>query len=159
MNQGLDTTADAVPEKDISHLNEPQRLDLSEASADKSLDIHKLAFIGLHTPEALAQVRVFDLENVLASDVALREIDRVYIKPLFLIEAFARHYRESLLRVLTRGNEKGRSVLDPTASTYEHPIASGGALVVNAETVEHEGQYIRRLTITFVKEMQKEGAK
>ncbi len=139
--------------------NNTQILDLSEVFEDTSNGLHRLTLMQVQNTELVAEIRVFDLKHVYASADALTEIKRAHLTPPFFVEAFALHYRKSLLRVLTRGNEKGRSVLDPTASTYEHPIASGGALVVNAETVEHEGQYIRRLTITFVKEMQKGGAK
>jgi hypothetical protein len=158
MNQVFDTAADAVSANDVSHSTELQHLDFSEAIADNSLDIHKRAVMHMQVAEALANIRVFDLENMHASDDALREIKRAHLMPLFLVEAFARHYCETLLRELTRGNERGRMILDPDASTYMHPIASGGALVVRAETVENDGQFTRRLTITFAKAMQEGGA-
>jgi hypothetical protein len=135
-----------------------QKLDLSHALNDSSLSIHKLAVMSVNCAELVGEFRVFDSQTVNVSPDALRAIEQSYLTPLFVIEAFALNYRKKLLRKLTRGNEKGRMILEPIASSYEHPIASGGALVVRAETVENDGQFTRRLTITFAKAMQEGGA-
>lgn len=124
------------------------RLDLSDAIKDESLSIHQLACMHIHGGEAAAEVHVFDLEQVFAHPTAKLAIKRAYISPLFLVEAFAQNYHNRLLRKLTRGNEKGLFVLDPAASTYVHRLRDGAELVVQAETVEVEGTFIRRLTIT-----------
>lgn len=130
------------------HDGDLERLDLSKAIHDESLSVHQLAYMHIHAGEAVAQVRVFDFEHVYAHPTAKLTIKRAYISPLFLVEAFAQNYQEHLLRKLTRGNEKGLFVLDPAASTYVHRLRDGTELVVQAETVEVEGTYTRRLTIT-----------
>ena len=79
-------------------------------------------------------------------------IKNAYIMPLFLLEAFAQNYRDHLLRKLTRGNDKGLLVLDPKVSTYVHRLSDGSELVVQGETVEVNGTYTRRLTISCRKE-------
>jgi hypothetical protein len=58
-----------------------------------------------------------------------------------------------LLRKLTRGNDKGLLVLDPKVSTYVHRLSDGSELVVQGETVEVNGTYTRRLTISCRNEL------
>jgi hypothetical protein len=125
-----------------------ERLDLSNAINDESLSIRQLAYMQIHGDEAVAEVHVFDLKQVYSNVTAKSAIKNAYITELFLIEAFAQSYRDHLFRKLTRGNEKGLFVLDPAASTYVHRLRDGTELVVQAETVEVEGTYTRRLTIT-----------
>ncbi len=123
-------------------------LDMSDAIRDKSLSIHQLGSLSVHSGEAVGHVRVFDLERVYAHPASKAAIKNAYITPLFLIEAFAQNYRGHLLRKLTRGNDKGLLVLDPKVSTYVHRLSDGSELVVQGETVEVEGTFTRRLTIT-----------
>ena len=125
-----------------------ERLDLSEANRDKSLSIHQLGSLSIHRGEAVGHLYVFDLAHVYAHAVAKIAIKNAYITPLFLIEAFAQNYRDHLLRKLTRGNDKGLLVLDPKVSNYVHRLSDGSELVVQGETVDFDGGYIRQLTIT-----------
>ena len=125
-----------------------ERLDLSDATREKSLPIHQLGSLSIHCGEAVGQMCVFDLEHVYAHPMAKVAIKNAYIMPLFLIEAFAQNYRDHLLRKLTRGNDKGLLVLDPKVSTYVHRLSDGSELVVQGETVEVNGTYTRRLTIS-----------
>lgn len=125
-----------------------ERLDLSQKIQDKSLSIHPLAIMPIQRSEVVGQVCVFDLEHVDVHPMAKTAIKNAYITALFLVEAFAQNYRDHLLRKLTRGNEKGLFVLDPEASTYIHRLRDGTDLVVNGETVEVDGTFTRRLTIT-----------
>jgi hypothetical protein len=149
--QESETRSQVAPDE-VPNSSGLQKLDLSHAINDSSLSIHLLASMSVHCREAVGSIPVFDLDNVYASPDARRAIEQSYITALFVVEAFARNYRQKLFRKLTRGNEKGHTILDPDASTFTHLIASGGALVVRAETVEHEGQFARRLTIAFAKE-------
>lgn len=125
-----------------------ERLDMSDANRDKSSSIHQLGSLSIHCGEAVGNVCVFDLEHVYAHPMAKVAIKNAYIMPLFLIEAFAQNYRDHLLRKLTRGNDKGLLVLDPKVSTYVHRLSDGSELVVQGETVEVNGTYTRRLTIS-----------
>lgn len=125
-----------------------ERLDMSDANRDKSLSIHQLGNLSIHCGEAVGHVCVFDLEQVYAHPMAIVAIKNAYIMPLFLIEAFAQNYRDHLLRKLTRGNDKGLLVLDPKVSTYVHRLSDGSELVVQGETIEFNGGYTRRLTIS-----------
>lgn len=125
-----------------------ERLDLSDATRDKSLSIHQLGSLSIHCGEAVGQMCVFDLEHVYAHTKAKVAIKNAHIMPLFLVEAFAQNYRDHLLRKLTRGNDKGLLVLDPKVSTYVHRLSDGSELVVQGETVEVNGTYTRRLTIS-----------
>ena len=125
-----------------------ERLDLSDATRDKSLSIHQLGSLLIHCDEAVGHVCVFDFEHVYAHPMAKVAIKNAYIMPLFLVEAFAQNYRDHLLRKLTRGNDKGLLVLDPKVSTYVHRLSDGSELVVQGETVEVNGTYTRRLTIS-----------
>ena len=125
-----------------------ERLDFSQKILDKSLSIHQLGMMPIQRSEVVGQVCVFDLERVYVHPRAKTAIKNAYIMPLFLIEAFAQNYRDHLLRKLTRGNEKGLLVMDPEASTYVHRLRDGTEFVVNGETIEVEGTFTRRLTIT-----------
>lgn len=150
LSGSLDKAATTAPQAVSPALHDGglERLDLSKTIQDESLSIHQLASMQIHGGEAVAQVCVFNLEHVFAHPTAKLAIKRAYISPLFLIEAFAQNYQEHLMRKLTRGNEKGLFVLDPKASTYLHRLRDGTELVVQAESVEVEGTYTRRLTIT-----------
>lgn len=66
----------------------------------------------------------------------------------YLIELYANNYVETFFRKATRGNDKGKLILDPTASTFVHRLRDGSKLVVHGETVEAGGTCTRRLTIT-----------
>lgn len=125
-----------------------ERLDLSDATRDKSLSIHQLGSLSIYCGEAVGNVCVFDFEHVYVHPMAKVAIKNAYIMPLFLIEAFAQNYRDHLLRKLTRGNDKGLLVLDPKVSTYVHRLSDGSQLIVQSETVEVKGIYTRRLTIS-----------
>ena len=126
-----------------------RRLDLSRVVADAKSPIHALATVHLNRPEAVMTVTVFDLANVHITPEAKQAINCAYITPLFVIEAFGRYYRDQLLRELTRGNDKGLHVLDPKASRYCHRLNDGSELVVEAETVEGNGENTRSLTISL----------
>ena len=130
-----------------------ERLDMSDAIRDKSLPIHPLSNLSIHCGEAVAHICVFDLEHMYVHPKAKVAIKNAYIMPLFLVEAFAQNYRDHLLRKLTRGNDKGLLVLDPKVSTYVHRLSDGSELVVQGETVEVNGTYTRRLTISCRNEL------
>ena len=151
-------SVDTTPSKSLNNVDF-ERLDLSEANRDKSLSIHQLGSLSIHRGEAVGHMYVFDLEHVYAHPVAKIAIKNAYITPLFLIEAFAQNYRDHLLRKLTRGNDKGLLVLDPKVSNYVHRLSDGSELVVQGETVDFDGSYIRRLTISCRNEQLHGGVK
>ena len=125
-----------------------KRFDLSDAVSNTSMPLHQLANMQVDCAEAVFKVTVFDLKQIYIHDDASLAITNAHITPLFLVEAAARNTHEKLLRVLTRGNDKGLYVLDSKASTYVHRLSDGSELVVQGETVEVEGAYTRQLTIT-----------
>lgn len=134
------------------------RLDLSAEKRDESLSIKRLANLSIQQGEVVAKIRVFDFEQVYLHQNAKSEIKNAYITPLYLIEAYARNYGIKLLRKLTRGNDKGLYVLDPTASTYVHRLSNDSELIVQGESVEFEGKYTRRLIISCRKLQSQGGA-
>lgn len=127
---------------------ELKRLDLSAVIDDKSSPIHSIVAAQFNRAEALMSLQVIDLHHVYISSEAKRAINDAYVTPLFVMEAFANYYCENLLRELTRGHEKGHSVLDVKASTFVHRLRQDSELIVRAETVDANGVYVRRLTIT-----------
>jgi hypothetical protein len=155
LDTGLGIASDAVAPIAAKRSNNVdfERLDLSNANHDKSLSIHQLAILPIERSEAIGHVRVFDFEHVYVHPTAKVAIKKAYITPLFLVEAFARNYRDSLLRKLTRGNDKGLLILNPEASTYVHRLSNGNELIVQGETVEVNGTYTRRLTISCRNEL------
>ena len=150
LGAGLGKVPNAVdPTPSKTSINDGfERLDLSDATRDKSLSIHQLGSLSIHCGEAVGNVCVFDFEHVYAHPKAKVAIKNAYIMPLFLVEAFAQNYRDHLLRKLTRGNDKGLLVLDPKVNTYVHRLSDGSELVVQGETVEVNGTHTRRLTIS-----------
>jgi hypothetical protein len=139
-------------------LNGAQRVDLTEIMQDASLSLNPLAQQDIRLAELAAKVKVYDPDEVFATDAALSAIKRAYLTVPYLIQLYANNYVEKLFRVATRGNDKGRLILDSSASTYLHKLNNGGALVVQGETVEVDGALTRRLTVSCCDEQTQGGA-
>jgi hypothetical protein len=135
-----------------------QLVDLTETMEDASMSLNLQAQHDIHLAELVANVKVYDPKEVFATDAALSAIKRAYLTVPYLIQQYANNYVEKLFRVATRGNDKGRLILDSSASTYLHKLNNGGALVVQAETVDKNGQYARRLIIATEPEVSREQA-
>lgn len=128
--------------------NRAERADLSDAIQDTTLSLHPLAELALYQHGLCAQMKVFDLSQVQVTPAAKSATKHAYLTELYLIEQYARHYVDALLRTVTRGKDKGLLVLDPKASTYVHCLRDGNELIVQGDTIEVNGAYTRRLTIS-----------
>lgn len=139
-------------------LNRAERADFSDTMQDTTLSLHKLAHQALHQHGLCAQMKVFDLSQVVVTPAAKSATKHAYLTELYLIEQYARNYADSLLRTVTRGKDKGLVIVNPEASTYVHRLSSGNELIVQGETVEINGTYTRRLTISCRDEQVQGGA-
>jgi hypothetical protein len=128
--------------------NYSERVDLSDIVQDTDLSLHPHAEYNLEQRTLCAKIEVFNLTQVYATTTALLSIKRSSQTVPFVIEQYAKNYTTKLFRAASRGNDKGLLVLDPTASTYAHRLSDGNELVVQGETIEVDGNYTRRLTIT-----------
>jgi hypothetical protein len=128
--------------------NYSERVDLSDIVQDTDLSLHPHAEYNLEQSTLCAKIEVFNLTQVSATTTALLSIKRSSQTVPFVIEQYAKNYTTKLFRAASRGNDKGLLVLDPTASTYAHRLSDGNELVVQGETIEVDGNYTRRLTIT-----------
>lgn len=138
-------------------LGRAERADFSDTMQDTTLSLHLLAQQPLHQHGLCAQIKVFDLSEVQVTPAAKSATKHAYLTELYLIEQYARHYVDSLLRTVNRGKDKGLLILNPEASTYVHRLSSGNELIVQGETVEVDGGYTRRLTISCRNESMKGG--
>ena len=128
--------------------NYSERVDLSDIVQDTTLSLHPHAEHTLLQSTLCAKIEVFNLTQVYATATALLSIKRASQTVPLVIEQYAKNYVTKLFRAASRGNDKGLLVLDPTASTYAHRLNDGNELVVQGETIEVDGNYTRRLTIT-----------
>ncbi len=133
--------------------NQAERADLSDTIQDTTLSLHLLAELDLHQHGLCAHLRVFDLSQVQVTPAAKSATKHAYLTELYLIEKYACHYVDALLRTVTRGKDKGLLILNPEASTYVHRLRDGNELIVQGETVEVDGTYTRRLTISCRNEL------
>ena len=121
------------------------RADFSDTMQDTTLSLHQYGLC--------AHMTVFDLSQVHVTQAAKSATKHAYLTELYLIEQYARHYVDALFRTVNRGNDKGLLILNPEASTYVHRLSSGNELIVQGETVEVDGTYTRRLTISCRNEL------
>ena len=128
------------------------RVDLTETKQDTTLSLAKRRQRYIHQNELLAHIGVYDLDQVFATDTALAAIKSGFLTVPYLIELYADNYVDKLFRKATRGNDKGKLILDPEASTFVHHLRDGNELIVQGETVEVNGTYTRRLTISCCNE-------
>lgn len=126
----------------------PERVDLSDTMRDTSLSLHKQARHRFHLHGLCAQLQVFDWAHVHATPDAMASIKRAYLTVPYLVALYASHYVATLFRTVTRGKDKGLLILDPSACTYVHGLSDGSELVIDGETVQIDGTYTRRLTIS-----------
>ena len=138
-------------------LSQAKRADLSDTIQDTTLSLHLLAELGIHQHGLCAQIKVFDLSQVQVTPAAKSATRHAYLTELYLIEQYARHYADALLRTVTRGKDKGLLILNPDASTYVHRLRDGNDLVVQGETIEINDTYTRRLTISCRNDSMKGG--
>ncbi len=104
--------------------------------------------------EAHVTFEIFDPYDAWITDHAREIIECAYVTPLFVVEAFSRYFCKKILRRVTRGSEKGMTVIDPTASVYTHRFANGETVVVRTHVVTTaKGDFKRRLTISEVSEV------
>jgi hypothetical protein len=129
------------------------RADFSDTMQDTTLSLHQLAQQPFHQHGLCAYMTVFDLSQVHVTQAAKSATKHAYLTELYLIEQYARHYVDALFRTVNRGNDKGLLILNPEASTYVHRLSSGNELIVQGETVEVDGTYTRRLTISCRNEL------
>jgi hypothetical protein len=134
-------------------ISETEHVDLSSMMQDSTLPLHQQAVHRFQQQGVCAEIRVFDLSQVHATPAASAAVKRAFLTPPYLIEQYARHYVSALFRAATRGNDKGKLILDPEASTYVHRLSNGNELVVQGETVEVDGAFTRRLTIACRSEL------
>lgn len=125
-----------------------ERLNLADVICDESLSVHRLSRFAIRLHEISADVEVFDLDQVFATPSAKAAIKRAYLTPLFLVEQYARHYTNGVFRPVTRGNDKGRFILDPLASNYVRQLGDGSVLIVKGATIKVDGHATRTLTIS-----------
>lgn len=147
-----------IPETENHRFNNVERVDLTEAKKDTTLSLSKYGQRYVHHDGLLAQVGVYDLDQVFATATALAAIKSGYLTVPYLIELYADNYVDKLFRKATRGNDKGKLILDPEASTFVHQLRDGNELIVKGETVEVNGTYTRRLTISCRDEFAQGGA-
>lgn len=133
-------------------LKHTEHVDLSSTIKDSTLSLYQQQKHTFQNHYLCAQIQVFDLSQVHATPDALSAIKRAFLTEPYLIELYALHYVGTLFRAATRGNDKGLLILDPSASTYEHRLRDGSKLVVQGETIDFDGSYTRRLTISYRKE-------
>jgi hypothetical protein len=126
-----------------------KRVDLTETMQDASLCLSLQAQHDILLAALVANVTVYDLDEVLATDAALLAIKRAYLTVPYVIQLYANNYVEKLFRVATRGNDKGRLILDPSASEYTHSLKCGSALVVQGETIKKGEHFTRRLVVSL----------
>lgn len=136
-----------------------EQVDLSDIVQDTTLSLHPHAEHNLQQSTLCAKIEVFNLTQVYATSSALLSIKRASQTVPFVIQQYAKNYAAKLFRAASRGNDKGLLVLDPTASTYVHRLSDCNELIVLGETVEIEGYYTRRLTISCRDEQLHGGAK
>jgi hypothetical protein len=133
--------------------NFAERVDLSEIVEDTTLSLHPHADHNLQQSTLCAKIEVLNLTQIYATATALLSIKRASQTVPFVIEQYAKNYAAKLFRAASRGNDKGLLVLDPTASTYVHRLSDGNELVVQGETIQVDGEYTRRLTISCRNEL------
>lgn len=125
-----------------------EHVDLSETKRDSTLSLNKHGQYRVCHDGLLAQIEVYDLDQVFATAQALLAIKTGYLTVPYLVELYANNYVKKVFRMATRGNDKGKLILDPTASTFIHCLRDGTELVVEAKTIEVDEKQTRRLTIS-----------
>ncbi len=125
-----------------------KRLDLSAIIADESLSLHKSLRTRIATDGLFASVKVIDLEHVYLSDEAEAALKRCYLTAPYLLDKFGKHYKESIIGTVTRGNLKGAKYINPEANEYVHPTDGGIDIVVAGKCVELDNRTTRQVHIT-----------